>query len=81
MKEENPSSKGEAHALGTTECPAYQQKTRRAAEHKEHNEKVKENFPLITKYKELHTLTRDEIKADILAPQFQFPGAKVQAKG
>ena len=68
MKKENLSSEGEARAFIITECPAYQQKKRRAAEHKESNEKVKENFPLITTYKELRTLSRDEIEADILAP-------------
>ena len=80
MKKENLSSEGEARAFIITECPGYQQKKRRAAEHKESNEKVKEHFPLITKYKDLRILTRDEIEGELLAPIFNFLVLKSRQK-
>ena len=81
MKSEGLDTEGEARSFIITESPGYQKRKRRAEGHKAGNEKVKEQFPLITNYKELRILTRDEMEGELLSPIFTFLVLKSRQRG
>ena len=80
MRDQDFDTQAQAKAYIVEQSPGYQGRKRRAEAHKDAVENIKEQFPLMTEWKTKRTLTRDNLKNDLLAPVFTYVVRKSQQK-